>query len=115
MARRWRFIFPVIGLVAFPAINPALAASTDVAGLQVRAEQGDSDAQLALGDLYARGQDMTQDYVRAHKWFNLAAAAGSQKAAGNRDLFSQLMTKEQIAEAQKLAREWFARHRGGEQ
>jgi S1-C subfamily serine protease len=39
-------------------------------------------------------------------WFNLSAARGYQDAAKSRDLIAQRMTPAQIAEAQKLAREW---------
>jgi len=51
-----------------------------------------------------------QDYVLAHKWANLAAARGSRKAAKSRKLFSKLMTPEQIAQAQRLAREYVAKN-----
>ena len=37
---------------------------------------------------------------------NLAAAAGSPDAAEARDVGETLMTPAQLAEAQKLAREW---------
>jgi len=54
-----------------------------------------------------------QDYVQAHKWFNLAAARfpGSEPkrreaAVENRDRIAAKMTPTQIAEAQRLAREW---------
>jgi hypothetical protein len=47
-----------------------------------------------------------QDYVRAHMWFNLSAAQGYQDAVKNRDMVALRMTPSQIAEAQKLAREW---------
>jgi hypothetical protein len=40
---------------------------------------------------------------------NLAAAEGDSEAAKSRDVFAKLMTAEQVAEAQRLAREWTAR------
>jgi TPR repeat protein len=46
-----------------------------------------------------------QDYVEAHKWFNLAADRGILNAAGNRDWLAKKMTPAQIAEAQRRARE----------
>ncbi|MBW1801682.1 MAG: SEL1-like repeat protein [Deltaproteobacteria bacterium] len=70
------------------------------------AEQGNADAQYMLGHMYAAGKGVLQDYVLAHKWFNLAAALGNAKAATARDKIAQVMTTGQIAEAQKLAREW---------
>jgi hypothetical protein len=47
-----------------------------------------------------------QDYVTAHMWFNLAAASGDKTGAEGRDMAAAKMTPAQIAEAQKLAREW---------
>ena len=77
---------------------------------QPLAEQGDAIVQFRLGLLYYWGhgvlQDSVQDYVEAHKWFNLAAARGNKHAAGNRDWLAKKMTPDQIEEAQRLAREW---------
>jgi TPR repeat protein len=73
---------------------------------QQRADQGDSNAQNNLGVLYYIGQGVPQDYVRAHMWFNLAAAGGDKAAAIRRDIVAAKMTPAQIAEAEKLAREW---------
>ncbi len=70
------------------------------------AEQGHSSAQNNLGIKYHKGQGVTQDYVQAHMWYNLAAAQGRKFARGDRDNLAELMTPSQIAEAQKLAREW---------
>ncbi len=68
------------------------------------AEQGYSVAQYTLGFLYGRGVGVPQDYIQAHMWFNLAGAQGDNYAY--RDIIAKSMTAAQIAEAQKLAREW---------
>ena len=47
---------------------------------------------------------VAQDFVEAHKWANVAAANGNEEAAERRDVFANLMTPEQIAEAQDRAR-----------
>jgi len=39
-------------------------------------------------------------------WLSLAAMQGRERAAAFRDLIARLMTPGQLAEAQKLAREW---------
>ena len=71
------------------------------------AEQGDADAQTNLGLMYAVGQGVPKDYVQAHMWLNLAASNSETKAAAEyRDTVAKKMTPAQIAEAQKLAREW---------
>jgi uncharacterized protein len=56
---------------------------------------------------------VAQDYVRAHMWFNLAAASaetGNNFAAEYCDKLAAKMTPAQIADAQRLAREWKPRH-----
>jgi len=70
------------------------------------AEQGDAYAQSNLGVMYETGQGVVQDYVQAHTWYNLAASQGLDIARKNRDIIEQRMTPQQIAEAQRLAREW---------
>jgi TPR repeat protein len=70
------------------------------------AEQGNADAQISLGFRYYEGEGVPQDYILAHMWSNLAAVQGNSQARGIRDMVAQGMTREQIAEAQRLAREW---------
>jgi TPR repeat protein len=73
---------------------------------RMAAEQGYADAQVNLGNMYVRGLGVPQDYVTAHMWLNLAAASGNKGAVKERDMLAARMTPAQIAEAQKLAREW---------
>ena len=77
---------------------------------RLAAEQGEATAQLNLGVMYHEGQGVPQDYVEAHKWYNLAASRTTgelrEKAAKNRDLIARDMTPAQVAEAQRVAREW---------
>ena len=71
------------------------------------AEQGLGPAQVDLGFMYANGWGVPQDYVLAHMWFNLAAAQdGDPLPTEMRDTVAKRMTTAQIAEAQRLAREW---------
>jgi hypothetical protein len=48
------------------------------------------------------------DFVAAHKWFNLAALRGSNEAKGWRAQIAREMSAAQIAQAQRLAREWLS-------
>jgi hypothetical protein len=73
---------------------------------RLAAEQGDAVAQFSLGLMYVRGEGVPQDYVQAHMWLNLAAAAGDAGSIKERDITARKMTPDQIAEAQRLAREW---------
>ena len=43
---------------------------------QAAANAGDARAMLALGRLYVQGLGAPQDYVQAHRWFNLAGQPG---------------------------------------
>jgi len=70
------------------------------------AEEGNADAQLMLGYLYAEGEGVLQDFVQAHKWFNLSASRGNTRAKKARNMITDKMTPEQIATAQRLAGEW---------
>ncbi len=70
------------------------------------ADQGDAWAQVKLGLVYEEGQGVTQDYVQANMWYNLSAAKGNYIAREAYDILAEQMTPAQIAEAQKLARDW---------
>ena len=92
----------------------AQAQTPEIDALRARAEQGDAEAQLNLGFMYAEGRGAPQDYVQAHKWMNLAASrqTGEDRklSFNNRDALETLMTPAQVAEAQRLAREWATAH-----
>ena len=80
------------------------------------AKQGFANALQNLGIMYAWGTGVPQDYVQAHMWFNLAVSRSRpgetyDTAANLRDAFADLMTPVQIAEAQKLARQWWKRRK----
>ncbi|MDA1306902.1 MAG: sel1 repeat family protein, partial [Acidobacteria bacterium] len=83
-----------------------------VAWYRKAADQGDAAAQYNLGAMYFKGEGVPQDYVEAHKWRNLAASRATgdeqKKYAETRDATAKAMTPAQIAEAQRLAREWQA-------
>jgi TPR repeat protein len=70
------------------------------------ANQGEARAQWKLGLMYEDGEGVIQEYVEAHKWYNISAANGGERGAELRDVLAKRMTPAQIAEAQKLAREW---------
>ncbi|TAK06102.1 sel1 repeat family protein [bacterium] len=59
-----------------------------------------------LGFMYKEGWKVPQDYVTAHKWYNIGASLGDDKAKYERDDVAKKMMPSQLADAQKLAREW---------
>jgi TPR repeat protein len=70
------------------------------------AVQGEAKAQFYLGIQSAFGEGGPLDLVQAHMWYSLAAGNGNAHAPGYRDDLARQMTHAQIAEAQRLAREW---------
>ncbi len=72
------------------------------------ARQGFPAAQYHLGFLYTKGLGVPQDYRRAHMWFSLGAEGGLTYSDRNRAIVARRMTKEQIAEAKEMARQWRA-------
>jgi len=67
------------------------------------------DELFRMGLLYSTGQGGAPlDYVSAHMLFNLAAMRGSLEAKIYRKELSQEMASEDVAEAQRAAREWLA-------
>jgi uncharacterized protein len=68
------------------------------------ADQGHVTAQTVVGLMYYFNYG--GDYVSAYMWFRLAAAQGNAFAEMFLKDTADKMTREQIAQAEKLAREW---------
>lgn len=86
-------------------METTLFQTSDIAGAG-----GTPDALFELGLMHCAGRDTTLNLVNAHKWFNLAAMRGNETAKHYRMEISREMSRAEIAEAQRLAREWLARH-----
>jgi len=85
----------------------------DLEQTRASAEQRNPIAQYNLGYAYANGFGVPEDYVLAYMWANLAAAQGNEIAQDNKDIIEERMTREQIAEAQRLSTEWLEAHPPG--
>jgi uncharacterized protein len=90
------------------------------------AEQGDAPSRFTLGVMYGEGRGVPQDFAEAARWYRRAAEQGDAQAqynlaaarfpatdtrnrtaaVKNRDTVAGEMSSEQLAEAQKRAREW---------
>jgi TPR repeat protein len=109
MYREGRHVFPD------PRRDPRLPADPGVPQdpneamkwFRLAAAQGNALAEVFVGMAYEYGtEDLPEDVVLAYMWISLAAAQGARNAAELRDLFALGMKPDQIAEAQRLAREW---------
>ena len=67
-----------------------------------------SEELYRLGLSFSTGQGAPLDYVEAHKWFNLAAMRGSDDAKVYRRELADQMSREEVAAAQRAAREWLS-------
>jgi len=70
------------------------------------AEQGHAQSQVNLGILYSQGRGVPKDSVQAYRWYTLVASQGDDLAEKFKDHLEKSMTLAQLAEAQRLAREW---------
>ena len=70
----------------------------------------EAEVLFELGMMYATGRDCEMDYITAHKWFNVAAIKGSDRAAEMRKELTSSMSKFEIARALRSAREWMTLH-----
>jgi len=78
---------------------------------KLAADQDNVDGQIGLGVLYSLGQGVDKNPVEAYKWLRIAAdrlPQGSDRSRiiGALDAIAESMTKDQVAEAQQLAKAW---------
>ena len=119
MTRMPHVMPPLLLLVALVLALPALADYYDglrdwdagrhgeaLVKWQESAMEGDARSMMALGRLFVQGRGAPQDYIEAHKWFNLAASYGMEEAIAERDALAEKMTPAQIAMAQERAASW---------
>ncbi len=81
-----------------------------VADRMIQAEAGRAEALYDLGLLYSTGQGVDQDFVEAHKWFNLAAIHGVNRAWVDRCEVALELDKKAMERAQRRARRWLISH-----
>ena len=70
---------------------------------KILAPQGNSAAQFVLGNAYAEGIGVLQQFKLAHMWLNIASLNGSSEAVETRNELQKKMTPETVMEAQELA------------
>jgi hypothetical protein len=81
--------------------------------LRPLAEQGNIAARLYLATMYEDGRGVPRNYVQAYKWYSLTASKDDLTTIIFRIRIAEQMTSAEIAEAQRLTREWVAKHQNG--
>lgn len=77
---------------------------------KLSADQGNAKAQVNLGSMYHTGIGVPQNNVDAYKWVSLSALSGDAAGISLKETLEREMTPQQIAIANKLAREWMEKH-----
>lgn len=77
---------------------------------EISATTATAEALFEIGMKYCTGHEVSQNFVMAHKWFNLAAMKGSETAKQYRCEISREMSPHDVADAQRLARAWLTLH-----
>ena len=90
-------------MARFELLDPSFGTAGATAGVA-------ADILLEMGLRCASGRDGDVDLVAAHMYFNLADRKGDERAAFHRGDIAQSMTKGEIVQALRAAREWLARH-----
>ena len=76
----------------------------------MREKLSENEAKTTEGYREHVGQGAPQNYILAHMWLNLAAAQGNETASKDRDIFEERMTPADVSKAQRMARDWLAKH-----
>ena len=103
----------MLGLSYARGEGVAQDAKQAVAWYRKAAKQGNAEAQLMLGASYAIGEGVTQDAIQAYVWFSVAAANGNSNAKKNRDFVANTLSRSELANAQKLAGQYFEIYQSG--
>ena len=76
-------------------------------------EQGDAEAQFHLGNAYAKGEGVPQNYREAYIWHSLAVANGIEVAAEYRDGDARKLSPAELSSAKEEAARRHAEIQGG--
>jgi hypothetical protein len=82
-------------------------ATPDLAEIQRAAEQGNANAQFALGDMYATGNGVPENEVKAAEWYHKAAEQGHADAQYN--LGIMYVRGQGVTKNDANAVEWFSK------
>ena len=69
-----------------------------------------ADVFFEMGLMYATGRGCAVDFIAAHKWLNIAAIKGSDRAAALRGDLAQTISEAELAAALRAGREWMTMH-----
>lgn len=86
---------------------PACTAESRVSTIRAKADQGDLRAEALMGEMYANGDDVKQNYGEAAKWWSKSAAGGFAQAQYNLGVLYERGQGVPRSDAEAAA--WYAR------
>jgi TPR repeat protein len=99
----WQYL---LGVMHFKGQGTAKNNVEAVRWFMRAAECGLSAAQHSIGALYYEGIGVPKDDVISYKWLLLAAAQGNETSKGYAKMLEGVLTPNQLAEGQRMAREF---------
>ena len=90
------FLTAILGLYL---VTLQSTASNTVEQLTEEAIEGDTTAQMKLGDMYFDGVGVLQDYAKAHAWFRIMALFDDNSSAEKVNQLQQAMTDDEMFDA----------------
>jgi TPR repeat protein len=75
------------------------------------AKKGYGQAQYKIGLMYFKGNAVTQSNIKSFAWLNTALSNGVSEAKTNLDAMTELLSPEQLKEAQALSQEYQQKYR----
>jgi len=95
-----------LGVYLRDGIGGARFVSDAMGWFERAAKQGFGPSQINLAVAFVLGEGVPQSRVKAHMWFNIAAANAQDNALGGRLMVERDMTREELALAQQQATEF---------
>jgi len=109
-----------IGYMSMEGIGTTVDFAAAAGWFNRAAEQGDASAMLALGTLFELGKGVPKDVVQAYKWYSLATVDDGEyeqelfdRAKRSRDALARKITRAQVEEGEREARNWKPLKRSG--
>lgn len=89
------------------APTPPVISADQVPAIAAKAEKGDADAQRMLGQAYAKGEGVQQDYKQAARWYEKAATQSNALAQAS--LAELYEAGQGVPRDEAKAAEWYRR------
>lgn len=113
----------VLALKFFNGYDVAVDYDEALRWAQLLAQSGDFSGQMMLASMYANGEGGPRNLIQSYAWYDIAASTAQQsedeismqnaeQAADAREKTAALLMQGELAEAQKIASDWWLKRQG---